>query len=95
MRQAKNYIGPSGLRIRKIALVLVETEMFSDLDDALTYVREEFPLTAIAEDEEQAVADDLNEIRNWINDLPIPRPKGTTHISMVIAQAMTKLGVLD
>lgn len=45
-------------------------------------------------DEQSAIAD-LIEVRGWINDLPIPRPKGTAHISMVIAQAMEKLGMLD
>lgn len=45
-------------------------------------------------DDKSAIAD-LIKVREWINDLPIPRPKGTTHISMVIAQAMEKLGMLD
>lgn len=40
-------------------------------------------------------APDLHKVRSWINDLPIPRPKGTTYISMVIAQAMKKLGMLE
>lgn len=39
--------------------------------------------------------DGLREVREWVNDLPIPRPKGTTRISMVIAQAMKKLGIYD
>lgn len=40
-------------------------------------------------------ADALHEVRDWINDLPIPRPKGTARISMVLAQAMRKLGFHD
>ncbi len=45
-------------------------------------------------DDQSAIAD-LIKVREWINALPIPRPNGTTHISMVIAQAIEKLGVLD
>ena len=39
--------------------------------------------------------DDLHKVRTWINTLPEPRPEGTAHISMVLAQAMQKLGMLD
>lgn len=38
---------------------------------------------------------ELRKVRNWINTLPESRPKGTAHISMVLAQAMKKLGMLD
>lgn len=45
--------------------------------------------------QECEVAAGLHEVRNWVNDLEIPRPKGTAHISMVLAQAMSKLGMLE
>ncbi|ABE50989.1 hypothetical protein [Methylobacillus flagellatus] len=46
-------------------------------------------------DQHPTATSDLHKVRDWINDLPIPRPKGTAHMSMVLAQAMKKLGLLE
>lgn len=43
----------------------------------------------------EAATPGLHKVRDWINTLPEPRPKGTAHISMVLAQAMEKLGMLS